>query len=147
MRRKLSVYRIYLTPLSLLLYVWCDTHNQLRSNSISKVRARRSNKEISKFNNIPMSTVKKHKKDYTDFIDTGNSPEDYDITSKSHKRCSNAQGYDIVARVQELVDTDPSKSMRAMTHELEVSTTLVCKIVNWRTSDINHMASEKVSLC
>ena len=76
-----------------------------------------------------MSTVKKHKKDYTDLIDAGNSPEDYDITRKSHKCRSDARYHNIVARVQELVDTDPLNSMRAMAHELEVSATLVCKIV------------------
>ena len=31
--------------------------------------------------------------------------------------------------MQELVDTGPSKSMRAMAHELKVSATLFCKIV------------------
>ena len=92
-------------------------------------RAGKSNREISEFNNIPMSTVKKHKKDYTDFIDVSNSPEDYDITRKSHKCTSNTHSYSIVARVKELVNTDPWKSMRAMAHELEVSATLFCKIV------------------
>ena len=47
---------------------------------VSVVRPGRTNKEISKFNNIPVSTVKKHKKGYTDFIDVGDCPEDYDIT-------------------------------------------------------------------
>ena len=64
-----------------------------------------------------------------DFIDVGISPEDYDITRKPHKRRSNPHNQEIVARVQELVDTDPSKSLRAMARELEVSATLVCKIV------------------
>ena len=31
--------------------------------------------------------------------------------------------------MQELVETDPSKSIRVMARELEVSATLVCKIV------------------
>ena len=97
---------------------------------VSGVCAGRSNKEISEFNNIPMSTVKKHKKEYMDFIDAGNSPEDYDITRKSHKCHSNAHDHEIVSRVQELVNTNPSKSMRAMACELEVSATLVRKIVN-----------------
>ena len=73
--------------------------------------------------------VKKHKKNYMDFIEAGNSPEDYDITRKGNKRHSKAHNHEIVTRVQKLVDTDPSKSMRAMAHELEVSMTLVCKIV------------------
>ena len=72
---------------------------------------------------------KKKKKDYMDFIDAGNSPEDYDINRKSHKRHSNAHDHEIVALVQELVDMDASKSMRAMAHELEVSATLALKIV------------------
>ena len=71
-----------------------------------------------------MSTVKKQKKEYNDFINMGNSPEAYDVTRKIHKRCSNAQDHDIVAGVQKLVDMDPSKSMRAMAPELEVSATL-----------------------
>ena len=73
--------------------------------------------------------MKKHKKDYMDFIDVGNSPEDYDITRKPHKCRSDTHNHEIVARVQELVDTDFSKSMGAMAHELEVSATLVVKIV------------------
>ena len=56
--------------------------------------------------------MKKDMKDYMDFIDAGKIPEDYVITRKNHKRCCNAHNHDIVARVQELVDTDPSKSMR-----------------------------------
>ena len=71
--------------------------------------------------------MKKHKKDYTDFINVGNIPEDDDITRKIHKHCSDAQDHGIIARVQELVNIDPSKSMRAMAHGLEVSTTLVRK--------------------
>ena len=95
---------------------------------VSGVSVRKMNKEISDFNNIPMSTVKKHKKDYNNFVNPGNSPEAYDITRKIHQGCSNSHNHDIVARVQELVDTDPSKSMRAMAHELEVSVTMVRKI-------------------
>ena len=64
-----------------------------------------------------------------DFINAGNSPEDFDITKKPHKCHSNAHDHEIVTRVQELVDTDSSKSMRAMAHELDVSATLVRKIV------------------
>ena len=48
-----------------------------------------------------MSTMKKHKKDYMDFIDVGD--EDYNIMWKPHKRHSNAHNQEIVARVQELV--------------------------------------------
>ena len=97
----------------------------MMEHSIWSPRAGRSNKEISEFNNIPMSTVKKHTN--TDFIDAGNSPEDCDITRESQKRRSDAHNHDIFARFQELVNTDPSKSMRAMARELEVSATLVCK--------------------
>ena len=89
----------------------------------------RSDKEISKFNNIPMSMVKKHNKDYMDFINAGNSPEVYDITRKSPKCHSNTLDHEIVVRVQELVDTDPSKSIRARARKLEVSATLVGKLV------------------
>ena len=92
---------------------------------VSGVRVGRPNKEISEFKNIPMSRMKKHKKDNTDFINAGNSHEDYDITRKSHKRHTDVHDHDIIARVHELVDTDPSKSIRAMARELEVSATLV----------------------
>ena len=85
------------------------THLVNRGEIVSGVQAGRNNKEISEFNNIPMSMMKKHKKDYMDFIDAGNSPEDYDIMRKPHKRHSNAHNHKIVARVQELVDTDSSK--------------------------------------
>ena len=96
---------------------------------VSGVHAGKTNKEISDFNNIPMSVVKKHMKDYNDFINVGNSPEAYDITRMIHKCRRDSYYHDIVARVQELVNTDPSKSMRAMACELEVSATMVCKIV------------------
>ena len=88
-----------------------------------------TNKEFSNFNNIPMSMVKQHKRDSNDFINRGYSPEAYDNTRKIHKHCSDTHDHDIVAGVKELVDTDPSKSMRAMAHELEVSATLFRKIV------------------
>ena len=106
-----------------------ETHIINRGAIVSGVRAGRTAKEISEFNNIPISTVNKFKKHYTDFIDEGNSPEDYDITRKPHKRRSDAHGNEMVARVQELVDTDPSQSMRSMARELDVSATLVRKIV------------------
>ena len=73
--------------------------------------------------------VKNLKKDYMDFIYAGNSPEDYDITRKPQKHPGDAHNHEIVTRVQKLVDTDPSKSMRAMAREMKVSGTLVCKIV------------------
>ena len=110
---------------------------------VSGVNAGKTNKGISDFNNIPMRRVKKHKKDYNHFIKGSNSPEAYDIPRKIHKRCSDAHDHDIVARLQELVDTDPSKSMRAMARELEV-------LAPWfirRTTDTKPMTSEKVSLC
>ena len=56
---------------------------------------------------IPVSMVKKQKKDYIYFIHAGNSPDTYDIPRKIHKRCSDPNNHDVVARVQELVDTDP----------------------------------------
>ena len=74
---------------------------------VSEVNAGKTNKGISDFNNIPMRRVKKHKKDYNHFIKEGNSPEAYDIPRKIHKRCSDLHNHDVVARVQELVDTDP----------------------------------------
>ena len=111
------------------LLIGSKTHIINRGEKVYGVHAGRSNKEISEFNNIPMSKGKKQKKDYTDFIDEGDSPEDYDIPRKSHKPRSDAHDQDIVARVQELVDTDPSKSMRAMARKLEVSANLVHKII------------------
>ena len=45
------------------------------------------------------------------------------------KHCSDTYNHNIVARVQELVHTDPSKSVTAMARKLEVSRTLFCKIV------------------
>ena len=62
-----------------------ETHIINRRAIVSGVHAGRTTKEISKFNNIPISTVKKFKKDYKDFIDAGNIPEDYDSTRKLHK--------------------------------------------------------------
>ena len=64
---------------------------------VSRVFAGKMNREISDFNNIPMSTVKKHKKDYNNFINMGNSPETYDLTRKIHKCYSAPQDHDIIA--------------------------------------------------
>ena len=66
MQRKLRVSPFYLTPLSLLQNVWFNTTNQFGA-IVSGVRTEMTNKEFSDFNNIPMSIVKKHKRDYNDF--------------------------------------------------------------------------------
>ena len=71
---------------------------------VSVVCARRSNKEISEFNNITMSTVKK---DYLDFVKAGNSPKDYDILRKPHKCPSDAHNHKIVARYRSLSTRTP----------------------------------------
>ena len=97
-------------------------HKIVHGVIVSEVCEGRTNKEISEFNKIPMSMVKK---DFTNFIDLGKCLEDYDITRKNYKRYSNTHDHDIVARVQKLVNTDPLKSMRAMAPELELSATLV----------------------
>ena len=67
---------------------------------VSGVHAGKTNKEISDFKKIPVSMVKKQKKDYIYFIHAGNSPDTYDIPRKIHKGRSNVQDHDIVERVQ-----------------------------------------------
>ena len=124
MPRTLRVSCFNLTPLGLIQNVWFNTNNQSQSNRIWSPY-QKDGKRDQGLQHIPLSTVKKHKKDYNG----GNSPEAYDITRKIHKRHRDTHDHEIGARVHELVNMDPSKSMRAMSCELEVSVTLICKIV------------------
>ena len=70
MHKKLSVYCVSLTPLRPLHYVWCNTIINA-GGIVCVVRTGRTNNVVSEFNKIPMSMVKKEKKDYTDFINKG----------------------------------------------------------------------------
>jgi hypothetical protein len=47
-------------------------------------------------------------------------PEDFSSNRKIHKKRSDTLGVDIIARLQELVDQDPSRSMRSLARELDI---------------------------
>lgn len=100
-----------------------------RGAIVSGVRAGKTNREISEFNNIAISTVKDVAKAYRIFIEEGGKDEDYDIKRKTPRRRSDAHGPEIVAQVQELINQDPGRSMRKIAADLSVSDFLIRKIV------------------
>ncbi len=67
------------------------------------------------------------KRRYDDFITAGGLPADFSSNRKTHKKRSGSLGVDIVARLQELVDQDPSRSMRSLARELNISEFVVRK--------------------
>jgi hypothetical protein len=67
------------------------------------------------------------KRRYDDFIAAGGLLEDFSSNRKAHKKRSDSLGVDIVARLQELVDQDPSRSMRSLARELNISEFVVRK--------------------
>ncbi len=94
---------------------------------VTGLRAGRSVPEIVKFNNLKKSTVRDVKRCYDAFIAAGGLPEDFSSDRKIHKKRSDSLGIDIVARLQELVDQDPSRSMRSLARKLNISEFIVRK--------------------
>jgi hypothetical protein len=93
------------------------------------IRALRTNREITDFNNISYNTVKNFSREYHSFIEEGGQDEDFDVKRKKHSRRSDAHSMDLVERVQELINEDPGRSMRKLAEDLEVSEYLIRKIV------------------
>ncbi len=67
------------------------------------------------------------KRCYDDFIAAGGLLKDFSSDRKTHKKRSDSLGVDIVARLQELIDQDPSGSMRSLAKELNISEFVVRK--------------------
>ena len=101
----------------------------VRGAIVTGIRAGRTNKEIADFNNISVSTVKRLAKEYHKFIEQGGQDEEFDIKRKQHRRRSDAHSREIVEQVQEAINNDPGRSMRALGEELGVSEWLIRKIV------------------
>lgn len=58
------------------------------------------------------------KRCYNDFIAAGGLPEKFISNRKTHKMRSNSLGDDIVARLQELINQEPSRSVRSLMRDL-----------------------------
>jgi len=100
-----------------------------RATIIHGLRAHRSVKEISEFNNIPLSTVYSVKARYDEDIAAGASPNEVSSQRKQHQRRSDAKDGDFVKQVQDMIDEDPGRSMRSIARELEVSDSTIRRIV------------------
>ncbi len=71
-----------------------------------------------KLNILKKSTVHDVKRCYNDFIAAGGLPEEFIFNRKTHKMRSDSLGDDIVARLQELITQEPSRSMRSLMRDL-----------------------------
>ena len=85
------------------------------------LRAGRTNREISDFNNIPCNTVKGFAREYHCFLEEGGEDGDFDIKRKQHCRRSDAYGPEIVAQIQALINDNPGHSMRKIAVDLNRS--------------------------
>lgn len=75
-----------------------------RATIIHGLRAHRTVKEISEFNNIPLSTVYSVKARYDEDIAAGASPNEVSSQRKQHQRRSDAKDGDFVKQVQVMID-------------------------------------------
>ena len=110
-----------------------DNERQLTGGAaraiVTSLRAGRTNREISDFNNIPYNTVKGFAREYHCFLEEGGDDGDFDIKRKQHRRRSDAYGTEIVAQIQAIINDDPGRSMRKIAVDLNIAETTVRKIV------------------
>jgi hypothetical protein len=100
-----------------------------RGAIVCGLRAGRSNREIADFNNISINTVKHYAREYRTFIEEGGEEALWDIKKKQQKRRSDAHSQELIDQVQAAIDEDPGRSMRKIAADLDISHTLVNKIV------------------
>jgi transposase len=101
----------------------------VRAAIIQGLRAGRTAREISDFNNISLRTVYNEKQRFDESVDSGQSPADVSSERKQHKRRSDARDVNFVQLVQEMISEDPGRSMRSMARELEVSDSTIRRVV------------------
>ncbi len=90
---------------------------------ITGLDAGRTVAQIVQFNNLKISTVCNVKQHYNNFMLPGELSSD----RKMHRSRSDACEARIVARLQDLVNQDPSRSMRSLAKELDISQFFVRK--------------------
>ena len=78
---------------------------------------------------IKKATVYALKKKLDAFVAEGNKPEDFSAKRKQHKKRSDAMDRAFIMDVERLIQEDPSRSMRAIARELNVSATVVRRVV------------------
>jgi hypothetical protein len=95
--------------------------HDVRATVILGLRAGRTTKEISGFDNIPLRTVYNVKARHDTEIEAGKSPEEISFARKPHRRRNDAKDNDFEKKVQEIIDEDPGRSMCSIARELQVS--------------------------
>jgi transposase len=100
-----------------------------RAAIIAGLRAGRTVKQISSFNNIAERTVYDVRARYEEEIASGVQPECISSARKAHKRRSDRKGEDFINEVQKLIDDDPGRSMRSIARELDVCERTIRRVV------------------
>lgn len=106
-----------------------STQETRRSACFEAFRAGRTAKETSDFFNYPLRTVYDLKKRFDEEVVAGAKPEEVSPAHRAPKRLADAslcrekdvRSPDFVARVQEMIKDDPSKSIRSLAREMNVS--------------------------
>ncbi len=117
----------------------------VRGAIVTRIRARRTNREIADFNNISVNTVKSFSREYHRFIEEGGQDEDFDIKRKQHRRRSDAHSVEIVEKVQEAINEDPGRSMRKLRRSWRLASGSSERSLS-RTSVTGRTASGEASL-
>ena len=103
------------------------TEEMKRGAVLSALSAGRTPKEIAEFHKVALSFVYKIK----GRVDDANDPGDISAKRKKYDRHSDSiRTPEFVARVQEMVDNDPSKSMNALCKELGVAYGTIHRVIH-----------------
>jgi hypothetical protein len=101
-----------------------------RAIVISGLCAGRTAQEIIQFHNIQKSTVYDIKKKFEAHVAAGGAPDDYETSRKTHKRRRDSKGAELADNLRDLVEKDPSRSMRSVAKEIGISECSVRKMMN-----------------
>ncbi len=103
---------------------------QVRGAVVTLTRAGHSNQDIAEICNVPKQTVSKIKSEFDAFVQGGGDPDNFDVRVEARSRRSDTHPEELSARVKASVDADPGQSIRGIARALDVSHTLVGKIVH-----------------
>lgn len=94
---------------------------QKRAAIVVGLRAGRTAAEIAEFNKLPESLCYRVKKKLDESVAAGEDPDDISVDRKTHKRRRDAiRTPEFIEQLQNMIDEDPSKSIRALARELNV---------------------------
>ena len=92
---------------------------QKRAAIVVGLRAGRTAAEIAEFNKLPESLCYRVKKKLDESVAAGEDPDDISVDRKTHKRRRDAiRTPEFIEQLQNMIDEDPSKSIRALAREL-----------------------------